>query len=159
MPNTPVSQEIGWYLSGYADGEGCFCVSFSPRKKLLSQLEVRPSFSVSQNGDRAEVLSLFRKALGCGSVRPDSSDRTFKFEVRSLNELVSKIIPFFRRFPLKSSKAKDFDHFSLICSLMAEGNQWNGIGLRRIVGLAYKMNSSGKRKYIKAELLSIAIKV
>src|SRR3954469_16911899 len=44
------------YISGYADGEGCFTVSISPRAKLLAGWEVRPSFSVSQNGDRAEVL-------------------------------------------------------------------------------------------------------
>ena len=44
------------YISGYVDVEGCFTVSISPRAKLLVGWEVRPRFSVSQNGDRAEVL-------------------------------------------------------------------------------------------------------
>jgi hypothetical protein len=44
------------YISGYVDGEGCFTVSISPRAKLVAGWEVRPSFSVSQNGDRAEVI-------------------------------------------------------------------------------------------------------
>jgi hypothetical protein len=47
---------VSAYISGYADGEGCFTVSISPRAKLLVGWEVRPSFCVSQDGDRAEVL-------------------------------------------------------------------------------------------------------
>ena len=64
------------YISGYADGEGCFTVSISPRAKLLVGWEVRPSFSVSQNGDRAEVLHVIQAHFGCGSTRPDRSDKT-----------------------------------------------------------------------------------
>ena len=47
----------------HADGEGCFTVSISPRAKLLVGWEVRPSFSVSQNGDRAEVLHVMADLL------------------------------------------------------------------------------------------------
>jgi hypothetical protein len=53
------------YVSGYVDGEGCFTVSISPRVKLLAGWEVRPSLSVSQNGDRAEVLQLIQSLFGC----------------------------------------------------------------------------------------------
>src|SRR5437763_1348147 len=58
------------YISGYADGEGCFTVSISPRAKLLVGWEVRPSFSVSQNGDRAEVLHALQAYFVCGRFRP-----------------------------------------------------------------------------------------
>src|SRR6266536_1847755 len=52
-----VSREfLSAYISGYVDGEGCFTVSIAPRAKLAAGWEVRPSLSVSQNGDRAEVL-------------------------------------------------------------------------------------------------------
>ena len=55
--NTPAGlMDISSYISGYVDGEGCFTVSFSPRSKLRVGWEVRPSFSVSQNADRSEVL-------------------------------------------------------------------------------------------------------
>jgi LAGLIDADG DNA endonuclease family protein len=51
------------YISGYADGEGCFTVSIAPRATLTVGWEVRPSFSVSQNGDRAEVLHALQAYL------------------------------------------------------------------------------------------------
>ena len=50
-------------ISGYADGEGCFTVSISPRAKPNVGWEVRPGFSVSQNGDRAEVLYALARRL------------------------------------------------------------------------------------------------
>jgi LAGLIDADG endonuclease len=99
--------DIGSYISGYVDGEGCFTVSSSPRRRLRTGWEVRPSFSVSQNGDRAEVLLLMREFFGCGSIRPDRSDRTLKFEVRNIDDLVVKIVPHFESCPMLSGKAND----------------------------------------------------
>src|SRR5690348_848666 len=84
-----VSREfLSAYISGYADGEGCFTVSIAPRATLAVGWEVRPSFSVSQNGDRAEVLYALQGYFGCGSIRPDRSDKTLKWETRKLDELV-----------------------------------------------------------------------
>src|SRR5207245_11038848 len=88
------------YISGYADGEGCFSVSISPRATLAVGWEVRPSFSVSQNGDRAEVLHALQAYFGCGSIRPDRSDSTLKWATRSLAGLVERVIPPFLRSPL-----------------------------------------------------------
>src|SRR3989344_3634659 len=109
MPKTPASNRasVGYYLSGYSDGEGSFCISFSPRPKLLTSLEVRPSFSVSQNADRTEVLYVFKDFFNCGTIRKNSSDKTFKYEVRSIKDLIGKVIPHFEKYPLLSSKKKD----------------------------------------------------
>ena len=117
MPHTPVlkSEYFPSYLSGYTDGEGSFCVSFSPRSKLKAKVEIRPSFSVSQNFDRAEVLYLFKEYFGCGSIRPDRSDKTLKYDVRSLSDLIAKIIPHFRKYKLLSTKQKHFELFANIC--------------------------------------------
>ena len=155
MPNTPASNKdlIGQYLSGYADGEGSFCISFSPRPKLLTQLEVRPSFSVSQNGDRQEVLNLFQTYLDCGSIRRNPSDRTFKYEVRSIKDLIEKVVPHFLKYPLISSKKKDFEMFAEICQMIGEGKHLKGDTLRKIVDISYTMNGLGARRYKKEEIL------
>ena len=55
------------YISGYVDGEGCFTVSIAPRATLLVGWEVTSGFSVSQKGDRAEVLQAISAYFGCGS--------------------------------------------------------------------------------------------
>src|SRR5206468_1380391 len=135
------------YISGYADGEGCFTVSISPRRKLRVGWEVRPGFSVSQNGDRAEVLHIFQAYFGCGSIRPDRSDLTLKWETRTLKDLIEHVLPHFERFPLISGKRRDFDRFASVCRLMAAGAHRDRAGLVEIVNLTRAMNPSGKRRY------------
>src|SRR2546423_2787913 len=135
------------YISGYVDGEGCFTVSISPRAKLAVGWEVRPSLSVSQNGDRAEVLQLIQAQLGCGSIRPDRSDKTLKWETRRLEDILVRVIPHFERYPLLSGKRFDFERFVAVCRLMAVGDHRSATGLIRIVELAAGMNPSGKRRY------------
>ena len=135
------------YISGYVDGEGCFTVSIAPRAKLLVGWEVRPSFSVSQNGDRAEVLHVLQAHFGCGSIRPDRSDRTVKWETRRLEDILGRVIPHFEASPLLSGKQLDFERFASICRLMAAGAHRDRAGLRKIVELVRVMNPSGKRRY------------
>ena len=156
MPKTPAhNHNVGSYLSGYADGEGSFCVSFSPRSKLRARLEVRPSFSVSQNGDRREVLDLFLEYFHCGSIRRNPSDKTYKYEVRSLTDLMEKIVPHFEHYPLLSSKQKDFEKFKLICGWMKDKKHTDGLTIVDIIDTACTMNSSGTRKYRKEHLLKL----
>src|SRR3954454_11525875 len=142
------------YISGYVDGEGCFTVSVSPRAKLVVGWEVRPSLSVSQNGDRAEVLQLIQAHFGCGSIRPDRSDKTVKWETRRLEDILARLIPHFERYPLLSGKQSDFDRFALVCHSMAAGAHRTTAGLITIVGLAAQMNPSGRRRYAAEEILA-----
>ena len=152
--NTPtLKREIGNYISGYADGEGCFCVSFSKRPKLKIGWEVKPSFALGQNFDRREVLDLLIKYFKCGSLRRDYADKTLKYEIRSLDELLKNIIPHFETFPLISSKQKDFILFAKICRLMNDQHHHRKDGLTKIIELAYQMNGSGKRKLSKEAIL------
>ena len=138
--------DVGQYLTGYADGEGCFCVSFSRSRRHRFGWEIRPSFSVSQNGDRAEVLRLFEERFRCGSIRPDRSDKTLKYETRCIKDLVERILPHFEQYPLLSGKREDFQRFAQICRLMYAGQHLNQHGFEEIVQLASKVNA-GKRKF------------
>ena len=142
------------YITGYVDGEGSFLVSFSPRDKLTSGLDVRPSFSVSQRKDRCEVLSLMKSYFGCGSIRFNRYDQTNRFETRSLTHINRVVIPHFRRYPLLSSKRKDFELFAQICKKMTKKDHLSPTGLREIINIAIKMNPNGSRRYNLKFLLS-----
>src|SRR3954468_1945375 len=135
------------YISGYVDGEGCFTVSISPRPTLRVGWEVRPSLSVSQNGDRSEVLLAIQRHFDCGTLRPDRSDRTLKWEIRSLPVILAVIVPHFWRYPLQSGKQGDFELFADICERMSRGEHREPEPLQRIVRMAGEMNPSGKRGY------------
>jgi hypothetical protein len=115
--------------------------------------EVRPSFSVSQNAERAELLHELKAMWECGSIRPDRSDKTLKFEVRNVDDLVHRVIPHFQQYPLRSSKQTDVVRFSRICQLVFEGRHLEREGLEEIVRAAVEMNPSGKRKYSGSDIL------
>ena len=146
--------DLNSYFSGFVDGEGCFCVSFQPSKRHRFGWEVRPSFSVSQNADRAELLYVIQERWECGFIRPDRSDKTVKFEVRNVRDLVEKVLPHFRAYPLMSSKQADFERFERICELVSEDRHLLLEGFEGIVRLAMEMNPSGKRRYIGSEILN-----
>ena len=141
------------YISGFVDGEGCFTVSIAPRPTLVVGWEVRPSLSVSQNGDRSEVLLLMQRYFECGSLRPDRSDQTIKWECRSLAPLLTRVVPHFRAYPLLSGKQRDFEAFADICERMSRGEHRHRSGLVEIVRLAGDMNPSGKRRYIPSDVI------
>ena len=147
--------DISSYISGYVDGEGCFTISFSPRAKLHVGWEVRPSFSVSQNADRAEVLAAMREHLACGWIRRDPSDKTLKYEVRSLASLLTSVIPHFESYPLMSSKRRDFETFAIICRMLERRRHLTRAGLREIAALAVTMNTSGRRRFQLSELIEL----
>ena len=151
--------DLSAYFAGFVDGEGCFTVSFSPRSTLLVGWEVRPSFSVSQNADRSEVLVLMQQQFGCGSIRPDRSDKTLKYEVRCIDDLVERIIPFFEANPLLSSKQRDFERFATVCKLVHAGVHRTQPGLREIADVAMPMNASGKRKFAIAAIFPQELKL
>src|SRR5436309_1921548 len=146
--------DIPSYISGFVDGEGCFCVSFQPSRRHRFGWEVRPSFSVSQNADRAKLLFVIQKTWGCGFIRPDRSDKTIKFEVRSVRDLVEKVLPHFRAYPLLSPKQDAVERFARICELVHAGQHLKRDGFEEVVRLAMEMNPSGKRKYSGSDILN-----
>ena len=141
------------YISGFVDGEGTFSVSFNRRAKLNAGIEVRPSFSVSQNKRNLKILQDIQKHFGVGGLRFSKRDQNYKYEVRSIDDLMSKIIPHFQKYPLRTSKKKDFQFFVQICKLVHNKHHLNPKYLKQIITWAYQMNESGQRRYKQKDLL------
>jgi LAGLIDADG endonuclease len=93
-----------WFVTGLTDGEGCFCVSFARRSKMRMGIEVRPSFALSLTERDRSLLQDLQAFFGCGAIRHSRSDRIFKFESRSVGELVELVVPHFERYPLRVAK-------------------------------------------------------
>jgi hypothetical protein len=141
-----------WYVTGLAEGEGCFCVSFARRSKLRLGLECRPSFSLSLNERDSDLLLGLRAFFGCGSIRESRSDRTEKYEVRAIADLSQRILPHFERYPLRGNKAGSLQGFAVVCRMIEQGDHLKRQGLREIIDIATEINL-GKRRYSREQLL------
>ena len=142
-----------WFVTGLVEGEGCFTVSFSLRRRLKIGIETRPSFSISLNERDLPLIQSIHQFFNCGAVRFSRSDRTYKYESRSVADLVTKVIPHFAKFPLTGSKAKDFEVFADICRKVRANQHLNRASLKKIIEDAYRMNPSGKRRHDRNDLL------
>ncbi len=141
----------GNYLSGFTDGEGCFYIGVYPTSNVRLGLQVIPEFHVSQNGERLSVLQLFAEVFGCGTIKKnasvDSRDKTYVYVLKRHNELYEKVLPFFRQFPLRSEKQKEFLKFEKVVEMMHCKEHLNQNGLKQITEIAFSMNGARYRKH------------
>lgn len=146
-----VEPRIGWYLAGFADGEGSFNLSFRPRGDYRMPWKVSLCFNISQR-DRV-ILALFKRHLGCGTLR-QRQDGVWYYEVNNLEAIRKNVIPFFRRFGFLSAKKKrDFSKFVQLAELLAEGRHLRREGILEILEIRREMNDGGKRRYSAEEIL------
>ncbi len=120
-----------------------------PRTDYTRRWKLSAAFNVSQS-DRAP-LDLFRETLACGTMRRAGNGGWY-WEVNSLSDIRSRIVPFFRRFPLVGWKAHDFQFFAQAVELLAQDPMPNA-DYRQVVLLREQMNRGGKRRYTAERIL------
>ncbi|TMM09791.1 MAG: endonuclease [Actinobacteria bacterium] len=149
-------ERLDGYIAGFVDGEGSFSVVVNRNPTCKTGYQLVPEFHVSQNGDRAQVLRLIQSRFGgCGYIKPNGrKDRALVFVVRRREDLLNRVIPFFERQPLLSSKKKDFDKFARIVRAMALGRHRTASGFKELLAEALSMNGNGRfRKVRWSELI------
>jgi hypothetical protein len=158
VPGADNQQErLDSYIAGFVDGEGSFAVSVQRNATCRVGFQLVPEFHVSQNGDRAQVLELIQERLACGAIRANSRrDRALVFVVRKRQDLLERVIPFFERNPLLSSKHADFQKFAFIVREQALGHHRTSAGFGRLLDLAVSMNGSGRYRKVRwLELVAV----
>src|ERR1700683_1599171 len=113
--------KIGW-ITGFVDGEGCFSIHFvrqphrSNRRGYRTGFQVAHAFAVTQGAKSIECLHVLQKFFGVGDVyanrRHDNhKEHLYQYCVMKRDDLMQTIIPFFQRYPLRTSKVNDFSRF------------------------------------------------
>lgn len=141
-----------WYITGFVEGEGTFHVAIYKDSKMKFGIKIIPEFHVNQSYLRAETIELIKKYFNCGYIkknhRNNIKDDTLVYVVRNRNDLITKIIPFFEKYPLISNKFHTFEIFREIVYMMDENQPSNYQGIKKIVKLAYQMNEKGKYRKV-----------
>jgi len=147
-----VPPEIGWYLAGFADGEGSFNVSFRPRGESPSPWKVSLCFNISQRDP--VILSRYKRHLECGTMR-QRQDGVWYYEVNNHTAIVENVIPFFEHFGfLSAKKQRDFAKFKALAKLLTEGRQRTRDGIEEILRIRSDMNDGGNRRYQDEQILA-----
>ena len=136
---------MGYWISGFTDGEGCFAVSVIKNPTTRFGKQIFPEFVITQGAKSLAALEMMKKYFGCGSIivnkRYDNhNENLYRYCVRSIGDLQNKIVPFFRMFPLKTYKANDFRIFQKIIALMERKQHLTEKGWEKVLVLASQMN-------------------
>jgi len=140
------------WITGFTDGEGCFHVSINRIPKMSLGWQVLPEFRIVQHEKDEFVLHKIKNYFGFGDIKINRTDHhgtRKKFRVRGLENL-NKLIEFFNKYPLNTSKAKDFEIFSKIIELMNKKEHLTKEGLDKIAEFISKMNRKPKPKYLES---------
>jgi hypothetical protein len=140
----------GWVI-GFVDGEGCFSIGFvrQPRRHnragYKTGIQVTPRFVVTQGTRSVHVLEELQEFFGCGRLienrRSDNhTEHLSQYIVAGRRDLVERIIPFFRQFPLRTTKRTDFEKFAQCVALMERERHLTREGILEIVRIAETMN-------------------
>jgi hypothetical protein len=97
-----------WYVTGFMDGEGCFCVSIH-QVPTRRGWYIGPVVQAYQHRDRADILERLRAFFGCGRIRPKGPNSSVvTWSVDGVPSIVENVLPHFDRYPLQSGKLQDY---------------------------------------------------
>jgi hypothetical protein len=144
-----------YYLAGFVDGEGCFCIAIKKQKSAKMNWVLDPIFHVTQHSRNKSILYDLQKLLECGTViKKYGQLDTMQFVVQSRREIVDKVIPFFKKYPLITKK-KDFEIFAEVVEELDDHAHKDIKTFKKLLPKVFSMNGEGKfRKYKLSDIIN-----
>lgn len=151
--NVKFDKRFKWFLTGFVDGEGSFCLSVKKRPSTKFGWGIDPSFHLYQHEKNKWILELVQQFFGCGSIhRKTSPHSVFTYKICGIKPVHRSVIPFFKRYPLLV-KEETFELFCNAVEKMLKKEHLNWRGFQNILDIAYKMNQMGKgRRWTKDDI-------
>ena len=130
------------YVVGFVDGEGCFCITINKNGDRLP--EVRLIFEIELREDDEPILREIQKTLACGNIYRLEYERYQKWQphvklkVSNFADISTKVIPFFKKYPLQAKKRLQFEQFCLVAELIKTKRHLTLEGVEKVRALRHK---------------------
>nr|QJQ35520.1 LAGLIDADG endonuclease [Fusarium ananatum]QJQ35561.1 LAGLIDADG endonuclease [Fusarium guttiforme] len=138
LDNNQLAQDP-WFISGFSDAEGCFLVLVrkSPKSKLGWQIEA--NFTINLHVRDLDLLKLIQTYFGVGRIGKERNGCR-DFTIGSLDQIITKVIPHFDKYPLKTNKYSDYLLFKQVVMMMQRGEHLTAEGLQKIISIRASLN-------------------
>ena len=105
-----------WWIVGFTDGEGCFSVSRFRNHTCSSGFQTLYEFVITQGEESRNAMEAIKNYFDCGNIyinhRHDNHNHDLlRYCVRRQDDLRNKIIPFFKKYRLQTTKSAQFELF------------------------------------------------
>ena len=153
---------IGWII-GFVDGEGCFSINFvrqsdkkeknRVRKGYKTGFQIFYEFAVVQGESSLRSLERIKDFFGVGNLyinkRYDNhKEHLHRYVVRRKQDLLNIIVPFFKKYELRTSKKKNFELFAKCLGEINKGNHLTRNGAIKIAHIMERMNHKKSRSNV-----------
>nr|YP_010470513.1 LAGLIDADG endonuclease [Inonotus hispidus]YP_010691080.1 LAGLIDADG endonuclease [Phellinus igniarius]UVF38001.1 LAGLIDADG endonuclease [Inonotus hispidus]WBU93181.1 LAGLIDADG endonuclease [Phellinus igniarius] len=134
-----------WQVTGLTDAEGSFAYSLI-KPKLDSnihstKIKFNLEFKITQKNHSEGILHELKDYFGCGSIIIDNrKTETKKFQVKSLDSILNKVIPHFEKYPCLTSKQLNFMDWKKIAFIMYNKEHLTTNGMQEIINLISRIN-------------------
>ena len=145
---------IGWIV-GFVDGEGCFSLGLVKQRDKKEKNRIRRGyrtgyqvfyeFAVTQGESSLASLQALKEFFKVGALYPNvrydnHKENLYRYTVRRREDLLRVIIPFFQKYPLRTTKRKNFDLFARGMEEIEKKNHLTSSGMIRLARMSQRMN-------------------
>ena len=138
----PTTIEPEW-LTGFTDADGSFIIKLVKSQRYKLGETVQLVFQLAQHSRDEALLILIIEYLGCGYLYKHSENAVI-IRVINFNDIVTIIIPFFKKYKIRGMKALDFEDWCKAAELMKEKKHLTAEGLEEIKQIKTGMNTGRK---------------
>ena len=127
-----------WFVTGFVDGEGSFSMSIFKSKTAAIGWTIEPCFIITLHKKDIELLNKIQLFFGVGTVST-LGEKIARYRVRSRDGL-QVIISHFYKYPLQTTKLKNFFSFCKILELLNNKSHTKVEGFLNLASLIHKLN-------------------
>jgi len=128
-----------WFISGFSDAEGCFLVLVRKSSKNLLGWQLEVNFAINLHARDLDLLKLIQAYFGTGRISKPRNG-CCDFTIGSLDQIITKVIPHFDKYPLKTNKYSDYLLFKQVVMIMQRKEHLTAEGLQNIINIRASLN-------------------
>lgn len=139
LVNKPEIPHKAW-LSGFTSGEGSFLIRIGESLNKIG-FRVQLVFTISQHmRDENIIRYLLINYLDCGTYRIHNNRTLGDYVCTNFGDIYTKIIPFFKQYPIMGVKSKDFADWVKVAEYIQNKDHLTQEGLEKIINIKSTMN-------------------
>jgi hypothetical protein len=128
-----------WFISGFSDAEGCFLVLIRKTSKNLQGWQLEVNFTINLHARDLDLLKLIQTYFGVGRIGKERNG-CCDLTIGSLDQIITKVIPHFDKYPLKTNKYSDYLLFKKVVMMMQRKEHLTAEGIQKIVNIRASLN-------------------
>jgi len=132
------------WVTGFVNGEGTFDIKLYKSNTVKVGYAIQMRFRIPQHVRDTKLINLLRKYFNSGVLEKHTKFPLITLVVVKFSDIIDKIIPFFKMYPILGTKKNDYSDWCEIAKLMSVNLHLEKDGLDLIRKIKFGMNKGRK---------------